>query len=67
MHTLGPNHLAIQPAPRSKGDEIDTARAINEARRKREQSARFQELCRQSREWQARYDIPVVVEEAQSS
>jgi hypothetical protein len=41
-------------APSSKRNEIETDRAICEARRKRELSARFQEICRLSREWQAR-------------
>jgi hypothetical protein len=42
MRSLAPNAPAVQPAP---SNEIETARAISEARRKREQSARFQELC----------------------
>jgi len=37
-----------------------------EARRKREQSARFQKLARQSRAWQARRDAALVVTEARS-
>jgi hypothetical protein len=51
MRSLAPNAPAVQPAP---SNEIETARAISEARRKRKLSARFQEICRLSREWQAR-------------
>jgi hypothetical protein len=60
MRTLAPISPSVQPA---RSTEIETVRAINEARRKREESARFQKLARQSRAWQARCATALVVAE----
>jgi hypothetical protein len=60
MRTLAPISPSVPPA---RSTEIETVRAINEARRKREESARFQKLARQSRAWQARCATALVVAE----
>jgi hypothetical protein len=48
---------------RQVGVIFDADEADNEARRKREESARFQKLARQSRAWQARCATALVVAE----